>query len=188
MFEQPKQGKDGRYYTRAAEPKFVQVNKVQLLSAFADGDAVTLELDDTASIMAVDNMVVSAAKENSELWFGKKVSDKTLEAGYTGSVSNGTMIVDKATLKGACVVRAFNSDRTNLDVNELPEGAVCDAVLEFAGVNFFKKNYSAVWKIVQIKLRPVPKSKRQKYTDECMFENDESEPEPESENESDDGF
>lgn len=189
MFTQPKQGSDGRYYTRFSEAKFVQVNNVKLLSTFADNDSVTIEFTNTDPIVGVDQMLVDAAKENCEAWFGKKVAEKTLEAGYTGSLSNNTMIVDKATKKGDCIVRAFNSDRTPLDLDDIAEGVMCDVVLEIAGITFFKKNYSPVWKIVQVKLRPLPKPKRQRYTDECMFEADSEEAEqPEAEQDSDDDF
>ncbi len=134
-------------------------------------------------------MVVCAAKENSVQWFGKKVSDKTLEACYSGSLSESkSLVVDKVMNKGVCIVRAFNSDRTILDTDELTAGSVCDVVIEFAGVHFFKKNYSPVWKIVQMKMKPVPKSRRQKYTDECMFDNDTQAPDTETDNESDDEF
>ena len=186
MFTQPKQGSDGRYYTRFAEPKFVQVNGVKVLSSFVDNDSVTLGFSDTDPVTGVDQMLIDAAKENCEVWFGKKVAEKTLEAGYTGSLSNDTMIVDKATKKGECIVRAFNSNRTILDLADVQEGTVCDVVLEIAGLTFFKKNYSPAWKIVQLKIKPQPKQKRQRYTDECMFEPEADEPELDQESDEDD--
>lgn len=176
MFTQPKQGADGRYNARVVEPKFVQVNKVTIEGKFTDSDTVTLDFADADKILAVDQMVVEAAKENSEAWFGKKVPDKTLEAGYTGSLKSNKMFVDKI-----AEVRAFNSDRTILALDDIPADVTCDVIIEFAGVSFFKKTYSPVWKIVQVKLRPEP-VKRRKYTDECMFED----PEPEIEMEDED--
>ena len=178
MFTQPKQGADGRYNARVVEPKFVQVNGVTIEGKFTDSDTVTLDFADADKISAVDQMVVDAAKDNSETWFGKKVPDKTLEAGYTGSLKSNKMFVDKIR-----EVRAFNSDRTILALEDIPADITCDVIIEFVGVSFFKKTYSPVWKIVQVKLRPEP-NRRQKYTDECMFED----PEPEIEDEPDEDF
>lgn len=178
MFTQPKQGADGRYNARVVEPKFVQVNGATIEGKFTDSDTVTLDFADADKILAVDQMVVGAAKDNSETWFGKKVPDKTLEAGYTGSLNSNKMFVDKIR-----EVRAFNSDRTILALEDIPADITCDVIVEFVGVSFFKKTYSPVWKIVQVKLRPEP-IRRQKYTDECMFED----PEPEIEDEPDEDF
>jgi hypothetical protein len=181
MFNKLKQGADGRYYARVTEQMYVQVNGVKLLSSFKDADAVTLEFSDSEKIKLVDQDIINAAKENSTEWFGKVVSDKTLEAGYTGSITNSVMIADKAVQNGECAVRGFKPDRTILDVTDIEEGSECDVVLEFAGINFFKKNYSPQWKIVQVKLKHAEEPKRNKYTDECLFE-----PEEQSETISDD--
>ena len=185
MFTVPKQGADGRYIARVSEPKFVQVNNVNIEGSFSDGDSVTIEFSDPSKIHDVDQIVMTAAKENSETWFGKKIPDKTLEAGYTGSLKSNKMIAEKAVSKGEYAIRAFNSDRTTLGLEDVPENAPCDIILEFAGVMFFKKSYSPVWKIVQVKLRPLPKQNRNKYTDECMFEDDPEASEPEAEPEDD---
>ena len=172
MFSAPKKTADGRYYAKTSETTMMQVNNVRISGKFSESDTVTLEISDVSKIAAIDAQVVQAAKENSESWFGKVLADKTLEAAYTGSVVNNVMNVDKATHKGESVCRTFAADKTFADPETIEDGVVCDAYLEFAGVYFLKKSYSPIWKLVQLKIRASPKKK---YTDECLFQDDDIE-------------
>lgn len=172
MFSAPKKTADGRYYAKPTERVMMQVNNVRISGKFSESDTVTMEIADCTKISEVDSSVIQAAKENSELWFGKVLPDKTLEAAYTGSVVNGVMNVDKVFHKGECLCRTFAADKTFMDPELIEDGTLCDVYMEFAGLYFMKKTYSPVWKLVQVKVRPGAKKK---YTDECLFQDDEVE-------------
>jgi hypothetical protein len=129
-------------------------------------DSMTLSLDEEnqKSVSEVDTLVLSSAKENCELWFSRVVADKTLETAYTKSFSNGTMNVTKPSYHKVYRLREVVSDA------DLSEGNVCDVVIELSGISFTKKTYSPVWKIVQTRLKELPKKK---YHDEYLFQDDE---------------
>jgi len=162
MFGVPKKSQDGRYYVRPNEKKFVQVNGVTLLSV--THDSVTLSVGDAQGVNEVDALILGAAKENCELWFSRVVADKTLEAAYTKSSSDGVMNVSKPAYHKVYRVKEVVGD------DALVEGSVCDVVLELSGVSFTKKTFSPVWRIVQTRLKAPPKKK---YHEEYLFQDDE---------------
>jgi len=162
MFSAPKKTQDGRYYVKPNEKKFVQVNGVTLVSVTQD--SVTLSLANAPGVAEVDALILGAAKENCEAWFSRVVAEKTLEAAYTKSSSDGVMNVSKP---------AYHKVYRNKEVvgdDALVDGSVCDVVLELSGVSFTKKTFSPVWRIVQTRLKEPPKKK---YHEEYLFQDDE---------------
>jgi hypothetical protein len=160
MFTVPKKTQDGRYYVKSVEKKFVQLNGVRIVSA--SQDSVTLSLEDTGPVSDVDALILSSAKENSELWFQRVVAEKTLEAAYTKSFSDkSVMNVTKPAYHKVYQKREIVGDEA------LVEGTVCDVVLELSGVSFTKKTFGPVWKIVQTRLKELPKKK---YHEEYLFQ------------------
>jgi hypothetical protein len=164
MFSVPKKTQDGRYYVKPNEKKFVQLNNVRFVSL--SQDTVTLSLDESAqrSVGEVDASVLAAAKENCESWFSRVVADKTLETAYTKSFSGETMNVTKPAYHKVYKLR----DEVGEDL--LVEGTPCDVILELSGVSFTKKTFSPVWRIVQTRLKELPKKK---YHEEYLFQDDE---------------
>jgi hypothetical protein len=164
MFGVPKKTQDGRYYVKPNEKKLVQLNGVKVVSV--SQDSMTLSLDEACqkSLSDVDALVLSSAKENCELWFSRVVAEKTLETAYTKSFSDGTMNVSKSAHHKVYRVREVVGEE------ELVEGTVCDVILELSGISFTKKTYSPVWKIVQTRLKELPKKK---YHEEYLFQDDE---------------
>jgi hypothetical protein len=162
MFSQPKKTPDGLYYVKPLERKLVQLNGVKIASSTQD--SVTLSLDDnTASkITAVDTDNVEAAKANSESWFTRVLPDKTIEAAYSRSLVDSNMNVSKPAFH-----KVYRG--TELVDEPLTEGETCDVVLEFSGISFSKKAFSAVWKLVQTRLRVPPKKK---YHEEYLFQDE----------------
>ena len=164
MFGVPKKTQDGRYYVKPVEKKFVQLNSVKFASV--SQDTVTLSLDEAGQrvVGGVDALVMSSAKENCELWFSRAVADKTLEAAYTKSFSGETMNVTKP------IYHKVYRGRETVSNDLLVDGSVCDVVLELSGVSFTKKTFSPVWRIVQSRLKELPKKK---YHEEYLFQDEE---------------
>ena len=64
-FNEPKKTPDGRYYVKVTgDGTFVQLNNVNLLSPFAEGDSVTLSLNEKSleELRKYDTGVLQAAR------------------------------------------------------------------------------------------------------------------------------
>ena len=180
----PKKLEDGRYYIKAShdngKPIFVQLNNVILASKFSEADNVIVELADTNSVTSLDDGNKVAAKENSQEWFGKTMSEKTIDAGYVSGLNGNTFTVQKVRSKGKVLTKAFDHTKEPIDTADLDEGAKCDVVVEFSGLMFMKKSFSPIWRIVQVRLRSPPKKH---YTDEYLFEDDQEADSPSEDDE-----
>jgi len=83
----------------------------------------------------------------------------------TPVTQDGEITVSKVTPN----VPVFDHTRTQVNT-ELPEDVVCDVILEYSGLVFNKKSFTAMWRIAQVKLKAPPKTKP--YS-EYMFEDEE---------------
>jgi len=166
-FTEPAKTSDGRYYVKAFEKKLVQLNGVTLASSLADPASVTFTLDQASwdKISELNAVVLQAAKDNRELWFGRAVADKTLETAYVRPADT----VNVSSVKGSKVFQ----NKEPIDPATVPEGAVCDVVFEFSGVWFAKKTFGPTWKLVQTRVRPPPKKRAY---DEYLFADEEAGP------------
>jgi len=162
MFTVPKKTQDGRYYVKPVDRKTVQLNNVSLVSVTQDG--VTLSVGESQAISDVDNLILSYAKEHSEEWFSRVVAEKTLEAAYVKSASDGVMNVAKPAYHKVYRNRELESG------DALCDGLSCDVVLELSGVSFTKKTFNPVWRLVQTRIKDAPKKK---YHEEYLFQDDE---------------
>lgn len=168
----PTQLPDGRYYSKVTSDEdrriVVQLNNSTLVSNFEE-DEVTLSLSEAgqSKINEFDEKNVAAAKENSESWFGKVLTGKTLETAYNKSLKNDCMIVTK--LRNTHI---YTHDRQTADTGLLTESTVCDVVLEFSGIWFRNKSYGSVWRIVQVRMKPPP---RKQKVQEYLFQDDDDE-------------
>jgi hypothetical protein len=162
MFSQPKKTQDGRYYVKPTDPKLIQLNGVKIVSV--SQDTVTLSLDENAQnvISAIDVSNLEAAKANCESWFSRVVQEKTLEAAYMKSYTDGVMNVSKPTFHRVYRGKELTDDQP-------VDGDVCDVVIDFTGITFSKKTFGPVWKILQTRLKVPPKKK---YHEEYLFQDD----------------
>lgn len=166
----PKQSTDGRYYLKTTTDEgrkvFVQLDNVSIDNEYV----ITMTDKAQEKVNHIDSQNIVAAKENCSSWFGKDLTEKTLNTAYTGG-STEKMNVPKATEKGQVVTRVFDSLKQIVTDWNPPQqdedGIKCDVILEFSGICFSKKTFSPIWKIVQVRLKPEPVKK---YTDECLFE------------------
>jgi hypothetical protein len=171
LYSEVKKLRDGRYYTKASKEDgsrvIVQLNNVIMMSRFADADNVMLDVTQSRTkIESIDTNNIEAAKTHSTEWFGKEMSEKTLEAAYTRVVSQDNEFNVK---KVHSDVKVYDPKRNEIDPESLKEGDVCDVVLEFSGLIFSKKSFSPHWKLIQVKYRPPPKKAYVDY----MFEDEE---------------
>jgi len=155
LYNAPAKGDDGLYFVKALNDSkrkcLVQLNKVKMADVTGD---IVMELgseDNVAKIQAIDTENLSAAVENAETWFGKKLSDKVVEGAYTSSIADGQITGERIE-----VTKVFNSEQEGVDFETVQPGKTCDVILEFAGLWFAKKSFGSSWNVVQVRVHPDP--------------------------------
>ena len=155
LYNAPAKGEDGLYFVKTLTDSkrkcLVQLNKVSIADISGD---VVMNLNsemNTGKIRAIDEQNLSAAVENAETWFGKKLSDAVVEGAYTSSIADGQITGERID-----VTKVFNSEQENVDIDTIQPGKTCDVILEFAGLWFAKKSFGPSWNIVQIRVHPDP--------------------------------
>jgi hypothetical protein len=90
IYNAPAKGEDGLYFVKTLNDDkrkcFVQLNKVKIGDVSGE---VTVVITDTKKIDTIDAGNLSAALENCESWFGKKLSENVISGAYTPSVKDG---------------------------------------------------------------------------------------------------
>ena len=186
IYGQPKKLPDGRYYlkisTDEGKPYVIQMNNSTLVTRFAESEEVTISLSEKSieKIKAINAQNLVAAKENSTEWFGKDVSDKTLDAAYNPKVNGDTMIAGKVTVNKNVVTRCYDHQKVQISSDDLQEDTASDIMLELSGLWFMKKTFGPIWRIAQMRLK-APKKKI--YTEEFMFEDSDDDNSPEENDE-----
>ncbi len=91
LYNAPAKGEDGLYFVKALNDSkrkcLVQLNNVKIVDVSGD---IVMDLGSEANIskiQEIDAQNLSAAVENAETWFGKKLTDKVVEGAYTSSVA-----------------------------------------------------------------------------------------------------
>src|SRR6056300_204267 len=92
LYNAPAKGDDGLYFVKALNDSkrkcLVQLNNVKIADVSGD---IVMDLgseSNISKIQEIDAQNLSAAVENAETWFGKKLSDKVVEGAYTSSVAD----------------------------------------------------------------------------------------------------
>ena len=170
LYNAPAKGDDGLYFVKALnDPKrkcLVQLNKVKIADVSGD---IVMDLGSEANIskiQEIDAQNLSAAVENAETWFGKKLSDKVVEGAYTSSVADNQITGERIE-----VTKVFNSDQEMVDFDVVQPEKTCDVILEFAGLWFAKKSFGSSWNVVQVRVHPDPVLDT--YPEEYAFVDDE---------------
>ncbi len=155
LYNAPAKGEDGLYFVKALNDSkrkcLVQLNKVNIADISGD---VVINLNsevNTGKIQVIDEHNLSAAVENAETWFGKKLSDKVVEGAYTSSIADGQITGERIE-----VTKVFNSEQEDIDFDTIQSDKVCDVILEFAGLWFAKKSFGSSWNVVQVRVHPDP--------------------------------
>ena len=170
LYNAPSKGDDGLYFVKALNDSkrkcLVQLNGVKIADISGD---IVMDLGSDANvskIQVIDTGNLSAAVENAETWFGKKLSDKVVEGAYTSSIADGQVTGERIE-----VTRVFNSEQGEVDFEAVQPGKTCDVILEFSGLWFAKKSFGSSWNVVQVRVHPDPILDT--YPEECAFVDDE---------------
>ena len=170
LYNAPAKGDDGLYFVKALNDSkrkcLVQLNKVKIADVSGD---IVMDLGSEANISKIqdiDAQNLSAAVENAETWFGKKLSDKVVEGAYTSSVADNQITGERIE-----VTKVFNSDQEMVDFDVVQPEKTCDVILEFAGLWFAKKSFGSSWNVVQVRVHPDPILDT--YPEEYAFVDDE---------------
>ena len=191
LYNTPKKIPDGRYYLKVSTDEgnrvMLQLNNTTLDTKFSSEENVTLSLseDGRSRIEAVNEANLEQAGKNSQEWFGKSVTEKTLQAAYTTNLTGNVMNAGKATVNKTVVTKCYNHKKETVDLDELDENVLCDVMVELSGLWFAKKTFGPIWRIAQIRLKAPPKKK---YPDEYLFADEEHENSEESSEENDEDY
>jgi hypothetical protein len=157
-YTKPQKLPDGRYFLKTTkangERVLHQVNDVRNQEAM-DAKTVTFEIPEKSlsKFTDIDTEFIEQAKKNKLDWFGKEISDETLQNAYQESVSDGCLNATVATVKGKVVTTAYDSKKKPAELQDIKAGASLDVLFELAGLWFLKKSFGPIWRVVQVRLR-----------------------------------
>jgi|TARA_B110000858_G_scaffold196226_1_gene254503 hypothetical protein len=167
----PSKGEDGLYHVHAFNDDrkrcFTRLNNVKVVEI--TDDDIMFDINGSDAIEALHDTNMQSAVENSETWFGKKLSDKTIRTSY---IRDETITADRIEH-----TKIFRSDKVIADKDALQVGENCSVILEFHGLWFAKKAFGPAWNVVQVKLdkdepEEVQETFDETYPEDYMFEDD----------------
>jgi hypothetical protein len=163
IYDKLSKGDDGLYHVRAftddRKKCFIQLNDVTLTDI---GEDLVFEVQ-SEKIDTVHETNVQNAIDNSNEWFGKVLTEKTLRAAYTRE--------DTLSAERIPDTKVFSHEKELVEFDSLKVGDVCSVIVEFSGLWFAKKAFGPSWNIVQVKMHPPPEEKfDETYPEEYMFE------------------
>ena len=143
---------------QAGGPVFHQLNNVTLTIDASQGDA-TIK-GDLSSLGKFNDEILEYANGHSEDWFGRKVAEATLAKAYQVQ-DDGPFTADLLQNSDSEVItKYYGQDKELKDAGELSqEDLHVHVVVELRGLWFVKKNFGAIWKLVQVKDAPPPPPK-----------------------------
>jgi hypothetical protein len=167
-YGKPQKLQDGRYFLKISGARH-QVNGLVLQGQIA-GRSVNFKTD-SKLFSDIDEQIINQAKTSKQEWFGKELSDDWIQSAYQESVTDGVLDAALAVQRGEVVCQAYDVQKNQVVLQDIAEGATCDAVLELSGLCFLKKSFSPVWRVLQLRVRGAkPK------TPEYLFSDDPEEP------------
>ena len=160
----PVKTSDGHYFLSLRGAR-VQLNNVQL-----DSSWMVLGLSDAQieKIADLDVGIVNQAKENCVDWFGKKLSDDFLENVYDSAIEGNALVARIAkSADGAVLTRFFDENKQPVQPGDIT--GPYDIIVELYGIEFIRKGYNPVWRIMQVRERPKVKPE---IPEEYMFQDE----------------
>lgn len=176
-YGKPQKLPDGRYFLKISGARH-QVNGLVLQDALA-AKSVNFTVTDSSLFQNIDAELLAKAKESKTEWFGKELSDETINNAFQESVTDGVLGASLWTNKGQVVTTAFDTKKNQVDLETIKEGTTCDVVFELSGLWFLKKSFGPIWRAIQIRVRSGAKFEPPKtylFTDEV--EDDQGEVDP----------
>ncbi len=99
IYNAPTKGEDGLYFVKALNDEkrkcFVQLNKVKVTDVSGEIVIDIVSEANTKKVEGVDAQNLAAALENSETWFGKKLTEGVVKGAYTSNLGGGMMTCDR---------------------------------------------------------------------------------------------
>lgn len=173
-YGKPQKLPDGRYFLKVTGPRH-QVNNVTAQDGL-ESKSVNFGIEDAALFQKIDEELLARAKESKVEWFGKDLSDETIQNAFQESVTDGVLGASLMTVKGEVVTTAFDSQKTPVDLSEVVPGTKVDVLLELSGLWFLKKSFGPIWRVVQVRVRRdtqrAQTPKEYLFTDEVEVEED----------------
>lgn len=144
-------GDNGLYSTSALTDEkkrcFVQLNGVKILDASDKNEIIFDPVSETnmSKIEAIHVNNLQAALDNSKEWFGRELSDTTIQKAYLRDETGLSADRIEAT-------KVFDARREPLEFDSIQNDMTCTLLVEFSGLWFAKKAFGATWNIVQLKI------------------------------------
>ena len=179
IYDTLSKGEDGLYHSRALNDEkkryFIQLNEVTVSDVDQETGEVSFEVsgdDNQAKVEAVHVTNLQSALENSKIWFGKDLPEKTVSGAYTRSENLETDRIS--------ATRIFDHKKEPVEFNSVSVGMKCTILVEFSGLWFAKKAFGPTWNIVQMKIHeekiPEPEvevEEEETYPDQYMIQDSE---------------
>ena len=172
-YGKPQKLPDGRYFLKVSGPHH-QVNGVVAQDGLS-AKSVNFAIEDDSMFKTIDAELLARAKESKLEWFGKDLSDETIQNAFQESVTDGVLGASLVTVKGEVVTLAFDTAKNPVELGDVKPGTKCDVLLELSGLWFLKKSFGPIWRVAQVRVRgatPRTLPKEYLFTDEAEVEDD----------------
>lgn len=174
-FAVPQKLPDGRYFLKVTG-QMIQLNNVKIQEGLSS-PSVTIEVGSLEEkFSAIDEQIIAKAKESKVTWFGRDLSDETIQGAFQSSVTDGCLSASLAKVKGEVVTKAFNSQKEAIELSAVEAGSQCDLFVELAGLWFLKKSFGPVWRVIQARVRGGAPARS--FPTQYMFEDEAEEDDP----------
>lgn len=178
IYDTLSKGEDGLYHSRALNDDnkryFVQLDGVIVSDVDQETGEVSFEVtgeNNQAKVESVHTTNLQSALENSKMWFGKELPEKTISGAYT--------ISDNLETDRIAATRVFDHTKESVEFSSITVGMSCTALVEFSGLWFAKKAFGPSWNIVQLKIHQekIPEAEveveEETYPDQYMIQDSE---------------
>jgi hypothetical protein len=176
IYDTLSKGEDGLYHSRALNDEkkryFIQLNEVNVSDVDQETGEVSFEVsgdDNQAKVETVHVTNLQSALENSKIWFGKDLPEKTVSGAYTRGESIEAERIS--------ATRVFDHNKESIEFSSVGVGMTCTVLIEFSGLWFAKKAFGPSWNIVQLKIHeekiPEPEvevEEEETYPDQYMIQ------------------
>lgn len=153
-YGKPQKLPDGRYFLKINGAQR-QVNSLVLQDDLST-KSVNFKVPGSSEIFtAIDAELLTQAKTSKVEWFGKELSDETIQTAFQESVTDGVLGASLASVRGQVVTVAFDTQKNSVELQDVKAGATVDALLELSGLWFLKKSFGPVWRVLQVRVRGV---------------------------------
>ena len=168
----PQKLPDGRYFLKITGQR-KQLNNVTLQDDLTTKNLnLKIQDDHVDFFKGIDEEILTQAKQSKVDWFGKELSDETIQNAYQESLTDGVVGASLATVKGEFITQAFDRQRTSIELSKVKKDTQCDIMLELSGLWFLKKSFGPIWRVLQVRVRGAAKPPVVK---EYLFEDDPTE-------------